>query len=653
MTNANGFQRALRLADRLIPAIETLDEDSLRQARLFAYFSLVVTVFGSAFGLASATLPQLFGEGGGVIAAFALGGSATAALNVALGPRLWPQAATRTLVAIVIGVLGAVPFAGPNGFWEECLWFKMLVPLVCVFLVSARFAVVGTGVVLAEITVLYVEAWNAGANGPGTIHVRYLAMTTSLVLVTVLAWAYELARKEAQRRLDIALSELRDGNVALEQLAKQLEAARDRAEHDSRQKSIFLDSMRQTAREQGEAIDETSAAMAELTATFRAVKESVATLAKAANDSGKAAQQIHVEAQSTTQQILAMVAAVDEAAAALEQMSASVKDVAERADHLSSFSEEASAAMNQMHTSIAHVAELAQRSEQLASEVRLSAEAGALAVERTRTGVHDILSLSRAAGDTIRTLSQRIQAIGGILDVIQEVAAQTQLLSLNAAILASQAGEHGLGFSVVAGQIKELATRTQRSTDDIAVVIQGVQEESRRAVQAIKDGERAANDGVARSREAEQALEAILRSAEETAQAVVTIVAVTSQQTTAVREVARASEELAATAASIAAATEQQAGGADVVLQTTRRISALTREVERASREQAMSASRVEKAAIEVDRMAQQLARVQDDQVRGGDQIHKAMEAIGLTQEAQLEAIATLDLDRTTAAASA
>lgn len=644
MTTADGFQRVLRLTDRLIPAIETLDEDSLRQARLFALFSLLVTVFGSAFGLASATLPQLFGEGGTVVAAFALAGSSAAALNVALGPRFWPLAATPALVFIVIGVLVPVPFAGPYGIWDPTLWFQLLIPLVSVFLVSARFAVFGTAIVLVELTVLYLQADQAGAYGPGTLHFRYLATMTVMVLTTALAWAYELARKEAQRRLDQALVELRDGHTHLETLARELEAARDHAEHDSRQKSVFLASMRETAREQGEAIDETSAAMAELTATFRAIKESVGTLARAASDSGRAAKQIHVEARSTAEQILAMVAAVDEAAAALEQMSGSVKEVAERAEHLSSISDEASAAMSQMHSSIAHVAELAQRGEQLAGEVRVSAEAGAVAVERTRSEVQGILSLSQAAGETIRTLSRRIQDVGVILDVIQEVAAQTQLLSLNAAILASQAGEHGRGFSVVAGQIKELATRTQRSTDDIAAVIRGVQEESRRAVQAIQDGERAANDGVARSREAEEALEAILRSAEETAVAVSTIVMVTGQQATAVQEVARASEQLASTAASIAAATEQQASGADVMLQTTRRISALTREVERASREQEEGAQRVEGAAVEVDRMAQQLARVQDDQVRGGEQIHKALEAIGLTQGAQLEAIAGLDL---------
>lgn len=652
MAEIEGHQRVFRLTDRLLPAVATRDDDALRQARLFVLFSLLVAVFGSSFGVASVVLPQLFGAGGTIIAAFALGGSAAAAVNVLLGPRHWPRAATPVLVFIVIGVLGAVPFAGPNGFWEPCLWFQVLVPLVSVFLISARFAMFGTGIVLTELTVLYVQALDDGAYGPGTLHLRFLSTVTAMVLTTALAWAYELARKDAQRRLALALRETRRSNARLDALAKELEAARDEAQHDSRRKSAFLASMRETAREQGDAIDETSAAMAELTTTFRAVLQSVSTLANAAGESSSAAQRINLEARATAEQILEMVAAVEDAAVALEQMSASVKEVASRAEHLSRFSDEASAAMNEMQGSISHVEELARTSEELATRVRASAEAGAEAVGRTRDGVQGIQVRSRAAGDIIRTLSARIRDIDGILDVIHEVAAQTQLLSLNAAILASQAGEHGLGFSVVASQIKELATRTQRSTEDIAAVVKGVQEESLRAVQAIHDSEQAASEGLVRSREAEQALEAILRSAEETARAVTTIAVVTAQQTAAVREVTRASEQLATTAANIAAATDQQARGADVMLETTRRISGLTRQVERASRGQQEGSRSVENAALEVHRMVQQLSRVQDEQVRGGEQIHKAIEAIGRTQAAQLEAIAELDLSHRQSAAA-
>src|ERR1041384_5551262 len=95
---------------------------------------------------------------------------------------------------------------------------------------------------------------------------------------------------------------------------------------------------------------------------------------------------------------------------------------------------------------------------------------------------------SRTAGDVIRQLGERIAAIGNILNVIDDVAEQTSLLALNAAIIAAQAGEHGRGFAVVADEIKDLAERTGASTKEIAELIRSVQDESRNAVAAMKIG---------------------------------------------------------------------------------------------------------------------------------------------------------------------
>ena len=103
----------------------------------------------------------------------------------------------------------------------------------------------------------------------------------------------------------------------------------------------------------------------------------------------------------------------------------------------------------------------------------------------------------------IATLGQRIEAIGDILNVIDDVAEQTNLLALNAAIIAAQAGEHGKGFAVVADEIKDLAERAGASTKEIAELIKTIQAESKNAIKTVERSNATVDHGVQVSAEAE------------------------------------------------------------------------------------------------------------------------------------------------------
>ena len=102
--------------------------------------------------------------------------------------------------------------------------------------------------------------------------------------------------------------------------------------------------------------------------------------------------------------------------------------------------------------------------------------------------INRIKSSSLQAVSTISNLGDRIEAIGDILNVIDDVAEQTNLLALNAAIIAAQAGEHGKGFAVVADEIKDLAERAGASTKEIAELIKTIQEETKNAIEAVERG---------------------------------------------------------------------------------------------------------------------------------------------------------------------
>lgn len=634
------MRHALAAVDRFIPDREHLDVEGLRRRRLLVMATGLLGFFAVFIGTDSARSSGTFLS----VPTLGLYSSALfAVVNVLVGQRRWPGQTNAALVLLLFVTLLTLAVTSGSAGWDASVWWQVMIPLLATFLVSARFGALLAGLIILELVGFYLYQ-PLPVLGPDAPHFLMLAQTTVVFTGAALAWAYDLARKASDARVSAALDELQEANGQLEALATALEEAKRAAERDSEAKGDLLARMRETARTQGEAIDETSAAVAELTVTFRTVAESVGTLADAASESGAAVRRIHTESESAAHQLGEMVAAVEQSAGALDEMGLSVREVAGNVARLSEIAEQTSAAMNDMLATITNVEASAQSTQHIATRVKGDAEKGAEAVGHTRDGIQDILATSRMAGETIRSLGERINAIDQILDVINEVAAQTQLLSLNAAIIASQAGEHGRGFSVVASEIKKLAERTSRSTKEIAGVIGGVQEESRRAVQAITEGERAVLVGLERSSDAERALLEIVSSAEETNDMVRAIVAVTEQQAMAAREVGGAMEHVANATATVAAATGEQARGAEALSEATRRLRTLAHDVERAGREQSESARRVQVAFEQVQRMVQQLHCVQDDQTRGGEQIHFALEEIGRTQAAQLEVIETLDL---------
>ncbi len=163
-----------------------------------------------------------------------------------------------------------------------------------------------------------------------------------------------------------------------------------------------------------------------------------------------------------------------------------------------------------MERSVRQIEESAQKTARISMGVLRDAELGNSSVESTINGINQIRSASRTVQQAISNLSVHAASIGTILQVIDEVAEQTKLLALNASIIAAQAGEHGKGFGVVAHEIKELARRTTSSTREIAEMVNGVKEETERAVQAIALSEQAVADGEARSLSSGQALQKIV-----------------------------------------------------------------------------------------------------------------------------------------------
>ncbi len=179
-------------------------------------------------------------------------------------------------------------------------------------------------------------------------------------------------------------------------------------------------------------------------------------------------------------------------------------------------------------------------------------------VSRTINSINGLAEEVQKASDVISRLEENADAIGTVLDVIRSIADQTNLLALNAAIEAARAGEAGRGFTVVADEVRSLATRTQQSTAEIHTIIEQLQQDARGAVKVMREGCEKANDSVVQAAAAGAALESM-------GQAVTTITDMNTQIASASEEQTMVAEEINRSIANISQVTNDTATGAEQI----------------------------------------------------------------------------------------
>jgi methyl-accepting chemotaxis protein len=213
------------------------------------------------------------------------------------------------------------------------------------------------------------------------------------------------------------------------------------------------------------AADETSRLIKEIAGAMRDFATSVEALTQNAEESSSSILEMTATSSEVADNLGELANSVRETVSSIEEMAYSIKEVAKNVDALSLTAEETSSSMNEMDVSIDQVQSNANETARLSEEVALDAEKGAEAILKTISEIYRIKESSQEAVTAISALGSRIDAIGQIVNVIDDVAEQTNLLALNAAIIAAQAGEHGKSFAVVADEIKDLAERTAASTN--------------------------------------------------------------------------------------------------------------------------------------------------------------------------------------------
>jgi methyl-accepting chemotaxis protein len=275
--------------------------------------------------------------------------------------------------------------------------------------------------------------------------------------------------------------------------------------------------------------------------------------------------------------------------------------------------------------------------------VRQDAEIGNETVEATITGIGEIRRSARITSAVIDSLSRRVLDIGAILAVIDDVAKQTSLLALNAAIIAAQAGERGKGFGVVAGEIKQLAERTTRSTKEIAQVITGVQDETRRAVEAMNEAEKSIADGEELSAKAGASLKKIVAEAQRASDQMAEIARATMEQSRGSQSISDAMAQISELVGQFAKASHEQAQGSELITMAVDRMKDLSLQVLNSTREQNNVGNVIAHSTSNITGMIQQIKLASDEQSRGSDQIVMAVENIRQSAQVNLDTTAVMN----------
>ncbi len=247
------------------------------------------------------------------------------------------------------------------------------------------------------------------------------------------------------------------------------------------------------------------------------------------------------EAQSKAEAMLAAADKLEQVgsvvSSASTQLSAQIEQSDRGAAESASRLSEAATAMNEMNATVQEVARNAGSASAASAETREKAEAGARVVEKTVHNIEEVHQLSLTLKDDMTQLNEHAQDITRIMGVISDIADQTNLLALNAAIEAARAGEAGRGFAVVADEVRKLAEKTMSSTNDVGNAIKAIQESTAKSMTGVDNAVERIGEATELANQSGQALQEIVATVEATGDQVNAIATASEEQSAASEEI--------------------------------------------------------------------------------------------------------------------
>jgi methyl-accepting chemotaxis protein len=267
--------------------------------------------------------------------------------------------------------------------------------------------------------------------------------------------------------------------------------------------------------------------------------------------------------------------AVSATSSASTQISSSTEEMAAGASEQTQRTDDIASAVDEMVKTIISNTRGVSDASAIAKNAGEKAKEGGKVVALTIEGMNKVSEVVNHSADTIEELGKSSDEIGAIIQVIEEIADQTNLLALNAAIEAARAGEQGRGFAVVADEVKKLAERTTKATKEIAVMIKQIQANTTGAVKSIKDGTKQVEAGRDLAVKAGSVLNEIINEADKVVDIINQVAAASEEQSSAAENISQNIESITNISHENAIGTQQIAQAAEDLNQLTEKLQVL------------------------------------------------------------------------------
>jgi len=500
-----------------------------------------------------------------------------------------------------------------------------------------------------------------------TLVIFAILITVTGVLAFVIAYqtardisrSTQLLREEASR---LAQGDLRRGRVwesedelgslwrsfetmasGLRMTVSRVSEAADRVESSASELVPVSEGVSTVTEAQVHSIDQAASSMEEIATQVRGIAASGSALNESVEESSSSILELGASGGELNEMAVRLHENVEGVSSSIVQLVRSLSQVLENTEGLSGAAEETSASMEEMASSLREVDVSAAETSRLSAEVVERAESGREKVQETIEGMAAIEAATETAEQVIRGLHGRTVEIGAIVDVIDDVADETNLLALNAAIIAAQAGDHGRAFGVVADEIKDLAERVLESTKEIGGLIASVQEEATRATAAIEEGTALVARGVERSVEAGLSLESITKASRQSGERMSGIVLAVQAQAKASGHVVELMERVRSGVEQIRDATQEQERSHAVVSASSVMMRDVAQQVRGTTEEQARGSSRIRESIEGVRLAVEQIHGALQEQSQACASALRGLESVRARTRANEAATGTLD----------
>lgn len=374
------------------------------------------------------------------------------------------------------------------------------------------------------------------------------------------------------------------------------------------------------ARQQDTLAAQTTSALELVRKDARSVLDAVDKVSSSTLDSAGRASELSASFTEVSHRMDELMQSVEKSSSSTLQIDATAREMSARTSNLANVGNEVLAFVAEMDASVEQITRTAESTATLSTEVRGNAIAGREAVDATVEGIRAAQESTRRTAGAFEALQKSLGDIDRILDFIGELTNQTNLLSLNAAIIAAQAGANDFGFSVIADEVRQLADRTRTATKEIAGIIRNVQPVAREAVDAIEEGVTNVDRTVRLAQAARESLGTILTSSDRSLDMVQNMTRAMQEQTQASRHLHDVVANVSDTIGEISRATQAQADSTRLLAEEAERVRDIALRVKKATEEQTVAGRGINEAMEQIsedvrvvrERLERQLASAEE-----------------------------------------